>query len=75
MKDLTTGSIPRHLLRLAAPMALGMIFQTLYYFVDLYFVGRLGDTANTFYTYPEPTPGGAERVAHVLGSTRVEGAD
>ena len=26
-------------------MALGMIFQTLYYFVDLYFVGRLGDTA------------------------------
>ncbi len=45
MKDLTTGSIPRHLLRLAAPMALGMIFQTMYYFVDLYFVGRLGDTA------------------------------
>lgn len=45
MKDLTTGSIPRHLVRLAAPMALGMIFQTLYYFVDLYFVGRLGDTA------------------------------
>lgn len=26
-------------------MALGMIFQTMYYFVDLYFVGRLGDTA------------------------------
>jgi hypothetical protein len=42
---LTTGSIPRHIVRLAVPMALGMIFQTLYYLVDLYFVARLGDAA------------------------------
>ena len=35
MHDLTQGSIPKHILRLAAPMAAGMVFQTLYYFVDL----------------------------------------
>ena len=45
MRDLTTGSIPRHLARLAAPIAAGMIFQTLYILVDLYFVARLGDAA------------------------------
>jgi putative MATE family efflux protein len=45
VNDLTTGSIPRHILRLAVPMALGMLFQTLYYLVDLYFVARLGDAS------------------------------
>jgi putative MATE family efflux protein len=30
---------------MAAPLAAGMIFQTLYYLVDLYFVARLGDAA------------------------------
>ncbi|MBC7895056.1 MAG: MATE family efflux transporter [Cytophagaceae bacterium] len=45
MTDLTQGSIPRHLVRLAVPMAAGMVFQTLYYLVDLYFVARLGDHA------------------------------
>jgi putative MATE family efflux protein len=30
---------------MAAPIAIGMLFQTLYYLVDLYFVGRLGDHA------------------------------
>ena len=30
---------------MAIPMAAGMIFQTLYYFVDLYFVAKLGDAA------------------------------
>jgi putative MATE family efflux protein len=45
MKDLTKGSIPSHLLAMAVPMAAGMIFQTLYYFVDLYFVAQLGDAA------------------------------
>lgn len=45
MNDLTQGSIPRHILRMAAPLAIGMLFQTAYYFVDLYFVGRLGDAA------------------------------
>ena len=45
MKDLTTGSIPRHIIGLAVPMAAGMIFQTMYYLVDLYFVAALGDAA------------------------------
>ncbi len=45
MHDLTQGSIPKHILRMAAPLAIGMIFQTLYYLVDLYFVAQLGDTA------------------------------
>jgi putative MATE family efflux protein len=45
MKDLTRGSIAGHIVAMAIPMAAGMIFQTLYYFVDLYFVSRLGDAA------------------------------
>ena len=45
MKDLTRGPISGHLIAMAIPMAAGMIFQTLYYFVDLYFVARLGDAA------------------------------
>lgn len=45
MKDLTQGSIAGHLVALAVPTAAGMLFQTLYYFVDLYFVAGLGDAA------------------------------
>jgi len=45
MKDLTQGSIPRHLIIMAIPMMVGMLVQTLYFLVDLYFVGKLGDTA------------------------------
>lgn len=30
---------------MAAPIAAGMLFQTLYFLIDLYFVGRLGDAA------------------------------
>ena len=45
MKDLTGGSITGHIVAMAIPMAAGMIFQTLYYFVDLYFVAQLGDAA------------------------------
>ncbi len=45
MKDLTQGSIVRNILGMAAPMAAGMIFQTLYFLVDLYFVAGLGDAA------------------------------
>jgi MATE family, multidrug efflux pump len=45
VQDLTQGSIRRHLLMMAAPIAAGMLMQTLYFLVDLYFVGRLGDAA------------------------------
>jgi len=45
MKDLTQGPIARHIFQMAAPMAIGMLVQTLYYLVDLYFVARIGDAA------------------------------
>src|SRR3984893_14203302 len=45
MKDLTHGPIPRQLVALAVPIAVGMLFQTLYLLVDLYFVSRIGDAA------------------------------
>jgi putative MATE family efflux protein len=45
MKDLTQQSITRNILAMAAPIALGMVFQTLYLIVDLYFVAGLGDAA------------------------------
>jgi putative MATE family efflux protein len=45
MQDMTEGSIARHLFRMSAPIAVGMLFQTLYVLVDLYFVAQLGDSA------------------------------
>ena len=45
MRDLTQGSVTRHVLHLALFMAVSMVFQTLYYLVDLYFVSRLGKDA------------------------------
>jgi putative MATE family efflux protein len=45
MKDLTQGSIRRHLIEMAVPIAVSMLVQTLYFMVDLYFVAKLGDAA------------------------------
>lgn len=45
MRDLTKGPIPAHVLAMSLPVAAGMLLQTLYYVVDLYFVARLGDAA------------------------------
>ena len=45
MEDLTTGSISRHLLKTTGFMLVTMVFQTLYFLVDLYWVGRLGKEA------------------------------
>ncbi|HTT43548.1 MAG TPA: MATE family efflux transporter [Steroidobacteraceae bacterium] len=45
MKDLTHGPITRQLIALSVPVAIGMLFQTLYILVDLYFVSGLGDAA------------------------------
>jgi putative MATE family efflux protein len=45
MQDLTTGSIARHLLKTTGFMLVTMVFQTLYFLVDLYWVGRLGKEA------------------------------
>ncbi|MCK4992019.1 MAG: oligosaccharide flippase family protein, partial [Bacteroidales bacterium] len=40
MKDLTTGSVGKNILRFAMPMLLGNLFQQLYTFVDQIIVGR-----------------------------------
>ncbi len=45
MRDLTTGSVTRHLLETAGFMLVTMVFQTLYFLVDLYWVGHLGKEA------------------------------
>src|SRR5436189_898979 len=45
MKDLTTGSVTRHLLHMSAFLAMSMVVQTLYLLADLYWVGHLGKEA------------------------------
>jgi putative MATE family efflux protein len=45
MQDLTTGSLSRHLLKTTGFMLVTMVFQTLYFLIDLYWVGRLGTQA------------------------------
>ena len=45
MQDLTQGPIRGHLITMAVPIAAGMLFQTLYLLIDLYFVARLGNAA------------------------------
>ena len=39
LQDLTTGSVTRHLLKTTSFMLVTMVFQTLYFLVDLYWVG------------------------------------
>ncbi len=43
--DLTQGSISRHLVGMAAFIGMGLLFQTLYYLIDLYFVAGVGPDA------------------------------
>ena len=43
--DLTQGSIPGLIIKLAVPICLGMLMHTVYSMADLYFVGRLGPHA------------------------------
>ncbi len=45
MEDLTKGPISRHLFKTASFMLVTMVFQTMYFLVDLYWVGRLGKEA------------------------------
>src|SRR4029453_7443680 len=41
MKDLTQGSVTKHLLHMSAFLAASMLVQTLYLLADLYWVGPL----------------------------------
>jgi len=45
MHDMTKGPITQQLIKMAVPIAIGMLFQTLYFLIDLYFVSRIGDSA------------------------------
>ncbi|WP_028138087.1 MATE family efflux transporter [Bradyrhizobium japonicum] len=45
MKDLTNGSIVRHILAMAPPIMVGMVTIMICQLVDLYFVSDLGDAA------------------------------
>jgi putative MATE family efflux protein len=45
VKDLSQGPIPGHLARIGGAMLFGMVFQTLYFLVDLWFVSRVGPVA------------------------------
>lgn len=45
MADLTQGSLHRQIARMASMMLVGMVFQMLYYLVDLYFVASVGTAA------------------------------
>ena len=45
MKDLTQGPIGRHIVEMSVPIMIGMLLQTLYLMIDLYFVSRLGEAA------------------------------
>ncbi len=45
MRDLTQGSIRGHLIAMALPITIGMLVQTLYLMVDLYFVSGMGKEA------------------------------
>jgi putative MATE family efflux protein len=45
MKDMTQGSVTRHLLEMSAFIAVSMLIQTLYLLADLYWVGSLGKEA------------------------------
>ena len=45
MRDLTQGSITGHLLGMAGFIGISLVFQTMYFIVDLYFVSRLGNAA------------------------------
>ena len=79
MQDLTRGSIYKHLFNMSMPIAFGLLVQTLYFIVDLYFVGHLGDVAlagvstagNLFFFVMALTQvfnvGCATLVAHAIG--------
>jgi putative MATE family efflux protein len=45
MQDFTKGPVSRSVVKMGSFMLVSMVFQTLYFLVDLYFVGRLGKDA------------------------------
>ena len=44
-RDLTKGSVYKHMIRIGIPAALGMVFNTLYNLTDNWFAGQISDVA------------------------------
>ncbi len=44
-RDLTQGSVYKHMIRIGIPAALGMVFNTLYNLTDNWFAGQISDVA------------------------------
>ncbi|MEP3480451.1 MAG: MATE family efflux transporter [Fuerstiella sp.] len=44
-KDLTVGSISRHVWSLTLPASIGLFFQTMYNVIDTYYAGQVSETA------------------------------
>lgn len=44
-RDLTRGSVYKHMIRIGIPAALGMVFNTLYNLTDNWFAGQISDEA------------------------------
>ena len=71
--DLTSGSIPQHLLRLTAPLIMGTILQQLYNTVDAFILGRFagelefaaGGVAGHFGGAVHPLPAAQGTGAHL----------
>lgn len=68
MKDLTQGSVTRQLLGMAGFMMIGMVVQTLYSLVDLYWVGRLGAAAQAAVTLSSNLMMVSMAVSQMLGA-------
>ncbi len=83
MQDLTKGPIQKHIVHMAVPIAMGMLIQTMYFLIDLFFVGQLGEAAlagvstagNLFFFIMALTQvfnvGCATLVAHAMGRKTV----
>ena len=72
MQDLTHGPNPRHVLTMAAPIAAGMLLQTLYYIVDLWFVALLGDAPIAEVSATSPAMFVVFALTQILGVGTVE---
>lgn len=85
--DLTQGSITRKLLGMAAFIGIGLVFQTLYFLIDLYFVAGIGPSAiagvglagNAFFLVMAAAQmvgvGALSLSARAIGGKRIDEAD
>jgi Na+-driven multidrug efflux pump len=85
--DLTQGSITGRLVGMAAFIGMGLLFQTLYFLVDLYFVGGIGASAiagvglagNAFFLCMAAAQmvgvGALSLIARAIGAKTVDQAD